>query len=218
MRMKRVIMAFSLAVFIFAFANGGDNSNSIIYSKHNLSVSGPGSIKSQTESRICIFCHSSHNTSSEGPLWNHESTSTGSFKSYNRSTLLSRPDQPNGSTKLCLSCHDGTIAVGAIRGLSSPIAMTGVNQEGSIPSNRKSNLGIDLTGTHPVSVKFTQNLALMSKKLVWPAGDRMNSDLLDADGFVQCTTCHDPHSSASEKYPFWKRATFSEVCEACHQY
>jgi predicted CXXCH cytochrome family protein len=96
--------------------------------------------------------------------------------------------------------------------------MTGVNQEGSIPSNRKSNLGIDLTGTHPVSVKFTQNLALMSKNLVWPAGDRKNSDLLDADGFVQCTTCHDPHSSASEKYPFWKRATFSEVCEACHQY
>jgi hypothetical protein len=204
----------------FFFANGSvvaGGSGSVFDSKHNLSTSGKGEIKSYTESRVCIFCHSSHNAAKEGPLWNHKTTTPGKFRTYQRSTLDATPEQPNGATKLCLSCHDGTIAVGAVKGLSQPIALRNVGPAGRIPGGKKSNLGTDLSGTHPVSIKFEQSSALTDKHLRWPPLDPNGTVGADADGFVQCTACHDPHDdSKSEKYPFWKKATFDEVCLVCH--
>ena len=44
---------------------------SVFNTKHNLSSSGRGDITAASETRVCIFCHSSHNASKEGPLWNH---------------------------------------------------------------------------------------------------------------------------------------------------
>ena len=207
-------------VIICVLSCGGVfGSGSIVTTKHNLSTSGKGEIKSATESEVCIFCHSSHNTSGEGPLWNHETTSPVRFKTYDRTTMSSRAEQPNGSTKLCLSCHDGTIAVGAIRGLSRPIPMRNVGNEGEIPLSRTSHIGTDLSGTHPVSVKYQEATALADDHLRWPPFDPERKVGADAAGYVQCTSCHDPHDdSKSAKYPFWKKATFDEVCDVCHTY
>jgi predicted CXXCH cytochrome family protein len=191
---------------------------SVFQTKHNLSTSGRGDIKSTTETRVCIFCHSSHNASTEGPLWNHQTTVSGKFQSYTSASLVGRSEQPNGATKLCLSCHDGTIAVGAVRGLSRPIPMSSVGSGGEIPDGRKTHLGTDLTGTHPVSIKFEQNMALASKHLRWPPLDPEGIVGTDAKGYVQCTACHDPHGSRSEKYPFWNKDTFDQVCQVCHAY
>ena len=196
----------------------GAGKSSIVNSPHNLSVSGPGDIKSLKETRICIFCHSSHNASSEGPLWNHVTTNPGKFKAYERSTLKGLPEQPNGATKLCLSCHDGTIAVGAVHGIPGGIGMQGVGADGGIPVNRRSNLGTDLSGTHPVSIRFKQDQALQKSSLRWPPTDPQNEVGVDADGFVQCTSCHDAHGSRSKKLPFWNKETFGQVCKVCHAY
>lgn len=191
----------------------------VVDTKHNLSTSGRGEIKSSTETRICIFCHSSHNSSPDGPLWGHQTTTTGNFTTYSRSTLKNQPQQPNGSTKLCLSCHDGTIAVGAIKGLSRPISMQNVGAAGEIPELSKSNIGRDLSGTHPVSIPYKQSTALAVDHLRWPPVDAENKVGPDSDGFVQCTSCHDPHdNSRSKKYPFWNKSTFDEVCQTCHTY
>ncbi len=191
---------------------------SVLNSKHNLSVTGPGDIKATSETRVCIFCHSSHNTSNEGPLWNHE-TSNSKAQTYQRSTMDSKAEQPNGATKLCLSCHDGTIAVGAIKGVTRPIKMNNVGPGGEIPVSKSSNVGLDLSGTHPVSVKYEQSLALTDNHLRWPPQDPEKIVGTDADGYVQCTACHDPHDdSKSEKYPFWNKSTFDAVCVSCHSY
>jgi predicted CXXCH cytochrome family protein len=194
-----------------------DTKTSIINTPHNLSVTGRGSIRSTTETRVCVFCHSSHNASNEGPLWNHETTPS-QFQTYSRSTMISNPEAPNGATKLCLSCHDGTIAVGAVRSLGRAIPMTGVGPSGKIPSGHRSNLGTDLSGTHPVSVRFQQEKALMKPSLRWPPSDPLNQVGVDGNGYVQCTACHDPHGSRSAKYPFWQKESFSEVCNVCHAY
>ena len=197
---------------------GGAGKTSIVNTKHNLSVTGKGEIKSLGETRVCIFCHSSHNTSTEGPLWNHETTAPGKFKVYDRETLQAYPQQPNGATKLCLSCHDGTIAVGSVRSLAGQIAMQGVGARGEIPVHRKSNLGLDLSGTHPVSVPFKQQQSLAKASLRWPTADPEGIVGTDPDGFVQCTSCHDPHGSRSTELPFWNKETFSQVCDVCHTY
>lgn len=218
MKLVKLIPLLLLCFGLLIQGYAGEGKQSIAESKHNLSVTGKGNIKSSTETRICVFCHSSHNSSNDGPLWNHKTTSVTSFKTYDRSTLISRPEQPNGATKLCLSCHDGTIAVGAVRGLSQPIKMSNIGAGGEIPDGRKSNFGTDLTGTHPVSVRFDAGTALKNEHLRWPPDDPEKLVGTDSDGYIQCTSCHDPHGTRSEKYPFWKKSTFDEVCDACHTY
>ncbi len=214
---KRI--GFIVLVLILIIQVRLEGSSSVFDSKHNLSASGPGEIKSDSETRVCIFCHSSHNASTEGPLWNHQTTAPGKFKTYNRSTMSGRPEQPNGATKLCLSCHDGTIAVGAVLNKSRPISMRNVGASGEIPAGRKSHIGTDLSATHPVSIPYRQSTASSVSHLRWPPSDPENKVGPDPDGFVQCTACHDPHDdSRSDRYPFWKKATFDEVCLTCHVY
>ncbi|MEE9552686.1 MAG: cytochrome c3 family protein [candidate division Zixibacteria bacterium] len=218
MRIFTLKIAFFLLVALQAISFAGGMKTSVFDTKHNFSTTGKGDIKSLTETRVCIFCHSSHNSSKEGPLWNHKTTIPSKFQTYNRSSLKSTPEQPNGATKLCLSCHDGTIAVGAVKGFARPIQLTNTGNQGEIPAGKKSNLGMDLRGTHPVSVRFDQSLAVMDKNLLWPPSDPENEVGVDSNGYIQCTSCHDPHGSRSSKYPFWKKATFSEVCLVCHKY
>jgi hypothetical protein len=210
-----------VAILVVGLAASGSvgGQGSVFDSKHNLSVSGKGDIKAASETRVCIFCHSSHNASADGPLWNHETTTPGKFVTYERTTMAAKPEQPNGATKLCLSCHDGTIAVGAVLNMEQPIAMRNVGGSGEIPAVRKSRIGTDLSGTHPVSVKYSQTMALSSRHLRWPPADPEGEVGPDENGYVQCTACHDPHDdSRSERYPFWKKATFDEVCDVCHQF
>jgi predicted CXXCH cytochrome family protein len=217
MRWRRAIVLLAVTAALPGLVQAGRRT-SIVETPHNLSVSGRGEIRSLTETRICIFCHSSHNASREGPLWNHQTTVPGKFQTYNRASLAGRAEQPNGATKLCLSCHDGTIAVGAVRGLQRPIPMRSVGASGEIPSGRRSHMGTDLTGTHPVSIRFQQNLAMATEHLRWPPLDPEGVVGLDANGYVQCTACHDPHGSRSAKYPLWQKETFDQVCQVCHDY
>lgn len=101
----------------------------IIYSgvadtKHNLSVSGTGTIKAASEQQICIFCHTPHNATPIQPLWNRASSGS-VYIPYSSTTVNASPGQPTGASMLCLSCHDGTIALGNVISKSSPIAMAG---------------------------------------------------------------------------------------------
>lgn len=194
---------------------------------HNLSVSGPGEIKSTTESEICVFCHEVHVPAAQQPLWNRELPAARNYRVYKSATMRAQTPQPDGASKLCLSCHDGTIALGKLLSRKAPVGMRGVGGRGEIPGSRASNLGTDLSGSHPVSIAHDTGVTrargreqgiigietgLVSRPLVPP-------DLLDKSGKVQCTTCHDPHENryaASGVPGFWRRPTVSEVCVSCH--
>ncbi len=120
---------------------------SISGTKHNLSISGPGTIKANTENQICIFCHTPHNSSPRKPLWNRNDPGA-TYILYNSSTLNANPGQPDGSSILCLSCHDGTIALGNVISRSTDISFGGGIT--TMPSGRR-NLGTDLSDDHPIS-------------------------------------------------------------------
>ena len=105
-----------LSFLVAAGAALAAQADSVVNSVHNLSVNGPGTIKATSEKGVCIFCHTVHDASGVTPLWNH-SMSTSNYIVYSSSRLtamgLTIP-QPNGSSRLCLSCHDGTVALGNV--------------------------------------------------------------------------------------------------------
>jgi predicted CXXCH cytochrome family protein len=207
-----------IGVVLLAMLAMGAQRESVRNTRHNLSASGPGAIRAVSETRVCIFCHTSHNATNEGPLWNHETSSPAAFRTYDRATMEGTAQQPNGATKLCLSCHDGTIAVGSVHSSEADIQMQNVGGGGEIPAGRKSHIGTDLSGTHPVSVKMNEEVSLGRTSLRWPPHDPEGEVGLDRSGYVQCTACHDPHGSRSEALPFWQKESYSEVCRVCHAY
>lgn len=178
--------------------------------KHDLSISGSGTYKAAAETQVCVFCHVPHGASPADPLWNHAST-VQTFTPYDKSvslTLKSNPGQPDGSSKLCLGCHDGTVAVGStssmgiISGLSSSI-------QGA------AKIGTNLSSSHPVSFVYDNNLSVQNGELVNPAS-LTSKVLLDKNSKLQCTTCHDPHDNSNAKF-LVKQNTAGALCMVCHE-
>ena len=180
----------------------------LINSKHNLSSSGRG-IKAQQETHICIFCHTPHSANPATPNWNRPSHGA-TYTPYNSSTAKASFGQPTGSSKLCLSCHDGTVALGMIIS-KAPIKLAGGIRH--MPRGR-SNLGTDLSNDHPISFVYDAGLAALNGELKDPSS--LDSAVrLDADGMMQCMTCHDPHDDLFGKF-LVKKNTASALCLECH--
>jgi len=182
---------------------------SIVNTVHNLSASGPGNIRALSEQEICIFCHTPHNSLPESPLWNRNDPGV-IYDLYNSSSLESVPGQPDGSSLLCLSCHDGTIALGNIRNRVSAIDFTGGITH--LPPG-VSNLTTDLSDDHPVSIVYTAGLASTDGQLYDPA--LVTYPVTLSDGKIQCTSCHDPHRDLYSKF-LVMTPQFSELCMQCH--
>jgi predicted CXXCH cytochrome family protein len=203
---------FEVRIFfaLFAFLTFPVFGDTILASKHDLSASGPGTIKATAESDVCGFCHTPHRGTGETPLWNH-AMSSASYTPYNSSTTKATIGQPTGSSKLCLSCHDGTVALGMVASRSSAIQMgSGVTTMPVGPAN----LGTDLSDDHPIS--FTYNSALVSANgELRDPGTLKDKVRLDQNQQVQCTSCHDPHDNRYGKFLVVDN-TASALCVSCH--
>ncbi len=151
--------------------------------KHNLSISGPG-IKATDVNQTCVFCHTPHSASKAvdgAPLWNH-SISSATYSVLGpplpTESRLTTPGQPDGSSKLCLGCHDGTVALGLL--INVPGSGTGgtvAGLESFMPCGPGdySCLGTNFVsggkhldsfgwGDHMISMEY--NSALVTNKLV----------------------------------------------------
>lgn len=176
---------------LVALSSGGAEAN-ILTTKHNLSSSAPmyapdNTIYSETEDQVCIFCHTPHNASPAVPLWNHE-LSTTPYTMYTSRSINYDPEsynKPTGSSRLCLSCHDGTVAVGDFYGNAS-LSLKGTDPDGTITS--PTNIGVDLSDDHPVSIPVNETDELWA-----PEQHGLTSEVQLEDGLVQCSSCHDAH-------------------------
>jgi predicted CXXCH cytochrome family protein len=176
---------------------------------HNLSISGPGTVRAVSEDEICIFCHTPHHAQAVAPLWNRLNTTT-SFTLYpSGGSMQSTPGQPNGSSRLCLSCHDGTAAVGLVQNPNQTFQMVGVAGSGALLGASNSNLGTSLADDHPVSL--TPSLA--DPEIALPISE--DDVQLDGAGQVQCRSCHDPHDNTLGNF-LVKTTENGELCTTCH--
>jgi predicted CXXCH cytochrome family protein len=179
---------------------------------HNL---GPGSSSPVTGARsdACSYCHAPHSGLNRG-LWNQTLT-TQTYSTYTSDTEANRGKQPTlgAGSNQCLSCHDGTVAVGAT------VAYGQVTMRGSM--NGADVFGSSMQPSHPFS------LMLPLKDNVHLAASLVGSGrTLDPTGAVrliggnvECSSCHNPHVQTKDLVSrnfLVKDSSNGQLCLACH--
>lgn len=204
--MKIIVYIGVLLLFLFLSEAG---SQSIVNTMHNLSISGTGDVKATTESEICIFCHTPHNSLPSSPLWNKDDPGY-TYTLYHSSTIQAVPGQPDGASILCLSCHDGTTALGNVLNRTTDINFAaGITR---IPTG-KTNMSTDLADDHPISFDYSAGLAAADGQMKDPTAILPPVSL--RNGRLQCTSCHDPHRNLTNDFLLVSNQ-FSELCFSCH--
>ena len=203
-----VVLVAALATTAVGQIIPGDPSSypsvSVINTPHNLNnfpgVSIPGN-------QVCLPCHTPHNallSGEENVLWNHAETGE-TFVMYS-----STAGQPEGSSKMCLSCHDGVTAVDNYGGTGG----TGLVITGSAA------IGTDLSNDHPIGIEYpTARPAEYNDPANFAPG--INSgpgvQLVTINGAdrVECASCHQPHNNGLENF---LRVPLQEsyLCLQCH--
>jgi len=186
-----------------------------VLGSHNLSLSGTSPVKGGLDP--CLFCHVPH-SGVQNPnvaLWS-QTLSSQVYKSYNSTTLHNTSLQPmlGGDSSLCLSCHDGTVAVGQTQPYGQ-IQMSG----NMYPTDR---FGTDLQGSHPFSLKTPLVDAphlVQSLTTSHTTADPLHAvNLINND--VECTSCHTPHSQmvdAISKSFLVRDSSNGQLCLSCHE-
>ena len=193
----------------------------------------------------CVYCHVPPDVDKkgDGPQqiagWNRIRSDMRDYTLYSSRTFKSTARIPNEITMLCLSCHDGTIAVDQVvntpRAWKSGEKMTlhmkinsgtdldhcGLCHDGFTAhhlGNR--HLGTDMRRNHPVSIRYPGLGAGASDSLQ----AAFNSPVDDFgfangvrlfDGFVECASCHNVHEPSKVKF---LRVKPEYLCITCHSY
>jgi len=205
--MKKLLSIISVAVMAvgltatLSFANG--SGAGIVNSPHDLSTEAWN-----FRGEICRVCHVPHdhgrNTGDVGLLWNH-GLSSATYLMYAEDTHTNFVDgaadpEPTGISKLCLGCHDGTVAIDDFDnniGLGTTM-ISDYNAGYQVPGIADVGTDKNLSNTHPISV-FYDNLSdpglnPPTNVMGTLAGGQTYTidDVLDG-GKVQCSSCHDVH-------------------------
>lgn len=220
--MKKLLLPLLVMTFVACFATVS-LAASIVGSDHDFSIStGPPPYNTFSGDRICIACHTPHNadvSEPDAPLWNHMVTRT-TFTLYAGTGTLDATDlgQPDGSSRLCLSCHDGTVALDSFGG-----ATGGTH----LDAGATSMLGIGMENDHPISFTYDAALVAADGALERPtdAGGGQYEVIGTTNGTgitlplfnskLQCASCHVVHDPAF--IPFLRGSNAgSALCLTCH--
>ncbi|MDD2735855.1 MAG: cytochrome c3 family protein [Desulfuromonadaceae bacterium] len=245
--LKKIIAAIALAGLMTGAAHAGIVAQTGI----NGSFHDMNAVAGATDDamkRTCVFCHTPHSAQdvNNAPLWNRSATTFNSG-SYAWITPANAPitimDPLIGPTRLCLSCHDGSIAYDS-HGTSGATA-------GSVSFGAGSTRKIsDLGTTHPVGFMYSEAQTARPGELVDPATGFIASpstslaanvfdtrnrsgltystkkiqDTLYGGSIMTCASCHDVHNTVNAKsdtgltynYFLYAREEGSAICLSCH--
>lgn len=213
--------------------------------RHNLSSSGQGDVKVDPvtgTSEVCIFCHTPHGASSTGtgfqaPIWNRnlpyrDTTGYALYDgawSFSFEGTLENPTKPTGFSRLCLSCHDGVIAIGSVinkpgsGGFESNAPATNSLGIGTIATQTSAIgaglltgdtrvLGTNLQNDHAISFRFDSTLATSTDTELMDPGPPPTdinavTPLAPAGGY----------KTGVKRYPGDSPTTNNQVqCTSCH--
>ena len=176
--------------------------------------------------QVCVFCHTTHSgdQNMDAPLWNHEANLSQGYEMYDSPTLdMTQSLQPHQGSLVCLSCHDGTIAINSLNNLPGPEtagnygtpAGSALDCSGRLTSASDAYVGVDLSDDHPVGITYdasrdpTGFVPKTGNSLLYP------DKLLSEDLYVECSSCHDPHDNTYGNFLVESNAS-SDLCARCH--
>ncbi|MEK7389417.1 MAG: cytochrome c3 family protein [Elusimicrobiota bacterium] len=211
----------ALACLILPAAAFSARALSVVNSKHDLSAhsatTGPKAVR---ELQTCMFCHAMHKPVELSALWNRTGAA-GDFTFYSSNYLnnylgMKAPTMTElnaSKTKLCLSCHDGVTALGAV----ASVAPNTVEVSGSLGATKV--LGTNLSNDHPVLYDVKPGAGPPSQPgtnpeiQLPPDGDAVK--VYGDTNRVECMSCHDPHDNANGHFLVKSNAN-AALCTSCH--
>jgi len=207
-RVTPLLLVAFMATAAFGQITPGDPDSypsvSIVNTPHNLN-NFPGI--ERADSQVCIFCHTPHDALLPGEdnvLWNHTETGEG-FDMYS-----SAAGQPEGVSKMCLSCHDGVTAIDSYGGTT-----TG----GVTPLTGAAVVGTDLTDDHPIGIEYPTDPANYNDPGTFAPGinNGLGVHLVEIGGAdrVECTSCHQVHNNGLGNF-LNVPVIESYLCLQCH--
>ena len=154
----------------------------------------------------CKICHVGETEPNDINLAWQKTQIKNYYSPYSSQTLDATVSQPLGSSKLCLSCHDG--------------AMAGDNN-GSYMLQSNQVISSDLGTSHPISFRYDSYLAMKDGELRDPnislsgLGGTIHDDML-INGNLECVSCHDMHGMRGTVNYLIKPNSRSKLCLTCH--
>ena len=248
MRAVKLALAVAVALAIvpgIAWALPGDG---IATTAHDFSGKAVGG---GITTGLCTFCHTPHKALSTLLLWNHTlSTNTFSWDVPATTAGTKFPtfkgDTYKGPTAKCLSCHDGSVAVGDVAWFAEA-ARTGTGNldptKHGLGDPMNVGFGGAMAGNHPVAMPYpylnakntyngttTGDAATLTE---WQATPLANIRMFNDDGAgnitagavaakagIECSSCHDPHNKAAVDDLFLRGTiggnTTAYICLKCH--
>ncbi len=188
----------------------------------------------------CVYCHIPPEKGEEvdsaelggNPGWNRYLPATGAYDLYDSRTLDNKVKTPSPISLLCLSCHDGTMAVDMtvfkpngwrssedaalhlrLNG-ADDLMSCGKCHNGRVAHNIAiKHIGTDLTNDHPISMTYA-GLNHEDPDFRRPDGPYgFDNGVKLYDQKVECATCHNVHNP---DITLLLRTSADRLCETCH--
>jgi len=218
----------------------------VVNSKHDFS----GRDAAGRESAACTFCHTPHRANGTPLAWNH--TQSANIYTWTKPTTDGGTPYPTisstwtGAVRLCLSCHDGSVAIGDIAWFNGrswegnpidPDDHDGDNVQIGTASG-------DLLNNHPMAFPypfggvpstyngvttgagalagFRPDPTASGIRLFKQVGGFVAAGTAIGATGIECSSCHDPHDNPAnvEDDMFLRGSTDARdpnyICRKCH--
>ncbi len=219
---------------------------------HDLTSAGKGllwdaGVLADPLDRLCIYCHAPHHTITTDeartsgityyPLWNHDITTTSTWTPYQNTDPLNpvipnsiqhqlnaQLGDPGSISKLCLSCHDGSVAVSSYGNFDGGVMTSKHTGAVNISGRFLIGGGGNLQNHHPIGFNYFE-VMLADDEIKDPSSVLLGNnpygltvnDLLFGDK-IECASCHDVHNTKNTGNKFtWVQDTNSNLCLSCHK-
>jgi predicted CXXCH cytochrome family protein len=170
---------------------------------------------------ICKPCHTPHFSDTDvGFLWAHDMSDL-QYTLYNGD--ISQPggaDLLDTPSRMCMSCHDGNVALNAYHGGGGPPLFIGAAYRIGENGNLADDHPIGDATDYPTTGSSGLNVPTLSPSGFWGFGGTGFPEvpLFEFNGkqIVSCSTCHTPHGKAGIDNLLRKDNAASGLCLTCH--
>lgn len=204
----------TLSIFVSALISSS-SFGQIALSEHNFSGYG------WSDNQICKPCHTPHGgNETVGRLWNHALTTATYQMHKGQGTAISNIDS---TSRLCLSCHDGTVALDNFGGRTSGTSFVAGNKLIGTNLNNDHPIGSDAVYPTTPSTSYnpqTINSTGTSSSVVFGGNTLRLRPWIDSTGttkfVVGCSSCHTVHNRNNNAHMLNVNNSGSALCLTCH--